>query len=70
MSTQTAATDRDPDEDCEIRSLVAEVVDDPDAWLDTPNDQLGGERPRDFIGTDREERLRELARSIKIGMFT
>jgi len=62
--------DRDPDETVDIKSLIAEVIDKPDEWMITPNDQLGGERPQDLIGGGSEERLRELARAIKIGMPT
>ena len=60
----------DPDERVDVRSLIAEIVDDADRWMDSPNDQLGGEKPRDLIGTDRERILRDLARAIKIGMPT
>lgn len=62
--------DRDPDLDSDLKALISEVVDNPQQWLDTPNDQLGGKRPRDLIGTAREGVLRELARAIKIGMPT
>ncbi len=61
---------RDPDLDSDLKGLISEVVDKPDQWLDAPNDQLGGNKPRDLIGTDREGVLRELARAIKIGMPT
>jgi Antitoxin Xre/MbcA/ParS C-terminal toxin-binding domain len=61
---------RDPDEQAEIRDLITQVVAHPDLWLDTPNDVLGGKKPRDLIGTDQEERLRDLARAIKHGMPT
>ena len=60
----------DPDEKSDLKTLISEVVAQPDQWMDTPNDQLGGKKPRDLIGTDCEERLRELARAIKIGMPT
>jgi uncharacterized protein (DUF2384 family) len=50
----------------EIEALIAE----PDKWLKTPNDQLGGDRPRDLIGTNREQLLRDLLRAIKYGMPT
>ncbi len=62
--------DRDPDECVDIKSLIAEVIDRPDEWMNHPNDQLGGKKPRELIGTDHEERVRELVRAIKIGMFT
>lgn len=65
-----ATRDRDPDVDSDLKALISAVVDRPDQWLDTPNDQLGGEKPRDLIGTERERLVRELARALKIGMPT
>jgi hypothetical protein len=65
-----ATQDRDPDVDSDLTALISEVVDNPDKWLDTPNDQLGGKKPRDLMGTEREGVIRELARAIKIGMPT
>jgi uncharacterized protein (DUF2384 family) len=50
----------------EIKTLIAE----PAQWLDTPNDQLGGRKPKDLIGTDREQLLRDLLRAIKYGIPT
>ncbi len=38
--------------------------------MDTPNDQLGGKKPNDLVGTPSEPRVRELVRSIKQGMPT
>jgi hypothetical protein len=70
MSMPVTNRGSDPDEQSDLRALIAEVVADPDTWMDTPNDQLGGFRPRELIGTNREGQLRELARSIKIGMFS
>jgi Protein of unknown function (DUF2384) len=68
MSRATQA--RDPDLDSDLRALISEVVDKPDKWLDTPNDQLGGKKPSELIGTNREGAIRDLARAIKIGMPT
>ena len=62
--------DRDPDECVGIKSLIAEVIDHPDEWMEHPNDHLGGRKPSELIGTDHEERLRDLARAIRIGMPT
>jgi hypothetical protein len=53
-----------------IEDLVRELVDKPDCWLDTPNDQLGGERPRDLVGTQKEPVLRNLLEAIKYGSFS
>lgn len=65
-----ATQNQDPDLVSDLRTLISEIVSDPNLWLDTPNDQLGGMKPRDLIGTQREGLIRELARAIKIGMPT
>ena len=70
MSISITNTDRDPDEQVEIESLISEVIDDPGRWMDTPHPLLGGLKPREMIGTDREPLLRGLVRAIKIGMFS
>lgn len=59
-----------PDEDADIRKEVKALVANPSMWLAAPNDQLGGQKPRDLIGTDREQLLRDLLRAIKYGMPT
>lgn len=44
-----------------------------DVWLDTPNYQLGGEKPRDLIisgDTVKQQFVRDLLRAIKHGMTT
>lgn len=41
---------------------------DPEGWLHTPNEALGGESPINLIGTPEEQRLRDLIRAIKHGM--
>lgn len=46
------------------------IVADPVSWLHTPNDQLGGESPINFLGTDREPVLRALIMGVKHGMPT
>ena len=57
-------------EKANIRDEVADLVDDPTQWLEMPNSQLGGIRPKDLIGTEREQLLRDLLRAIKFGMPT
>lgn len=59
--------------DGEHRDVVEDVkgvVKDPDTWLDTPNDRLGGQKPRDLINTPDEIQLRYLVRAIKSGGIT
>jgi hypothetical protein len=50
--------------------LVRELIDEPDRWLDTKNDQLGGARPRDLLNTEREPVLRGLLEAIRDGSFS
>ncbi len=57
-----------PGEEADIRREVANVVRDADDWLSQPNDQLGGQKPGDLVGTDREQHVRDLLRAIKHGM--
>jgi hypothetical protein len=59
-----------PEEDSDIRQDIATVIADAERWLDMPNDQLGGAKPRDLIGTHREQIVRDLVRAIKHGMPT
>jgi hypothetical protein len=59
-----------PDEHSDIHQELAQVVKDPDIWLDTQNDQLGGRKPGDLVGTPEEHLIRELIRAAKHGMPT
>jgi uncharacterized protein (DUF2384 family) len=59
-----------PGEKKDIRKEIEALVDEPERWLDAPNDQLGGERPRDLINSDREQVLRDLLRAIRYGIPT
>jgi uncharacterized protein (DUF2384 family) len=50
---------------------IWETVRDPDVWLGTPNDQLGGRAPEDLLGDLAGEKLvRDLIRAIQHGMCT
>ena len=53
-----------------VEDLARELVNEPDKWLDTENDQLGGEKPRDLIGTPKEPVLRNLLEAIRNGSFS
>lgn len=53
-----------------VEDLARELVDEPDKWLDTENDQLGGEKPRLLIGTPQEFVLRNLLEAIRDGSFS
>ncbi len=53
-----------------IEAMVRELVAEPDRWLDTENDQLGGEKPRNLLGTPKEPVLRNLLEAIKYGSFS
>ena len=57
----------------DIRKEVADIVLDPDRWLITPNDQLGGREPIDLLNSGEatdQQQVRDLIESIKHGMFT
>lgn len=57
----------------EVRKEIAQVVLDPDKWLITPHDLLGGREPLDLLnsGNDEDEqKVRDLIESIKHGIFS
>jgi hypothetical protein len=58
------------DESSNIVDDASKVVPDAEVWLDSPNSSLGGERPRDLIGTEMERDVRYLLRGIKDGITT
>lgn len=61
-----ALNDGDP-----LLTEIAEIVRYPDAWLDTPNDRLGGQPPRVLLSSDGgREILHSLVQSVKHGMMT
>lgn len=66
-STASAAT-LFTDEAADLKQEVAQIVADPEVWLHTPNEALGGDSPINLIGTPEEQRLRDLLRAIKHGM--
>ncbi|MGH9850507.1 MAG: MbcA/ParS/Xre antitoxin family protein [Blastocatellia bacterium] len=57
----------------DLRREASEVLLDPDLWLRTPNDQLGGQTPIDLVykrGADGVEIVRDLLGAIKYGIPT
>ena len=56
----------------ELTKDLKKIFDDPEPWLQTPNDYLGGRTPSDEIesGEEGRERVRDLLESIKIGRPT
>ncbi|MBW8879292.1 MAG: DUF2384 domain-containing protein [Acidobacteria bacterium] len=50
---------------------IAKMVLDTDAWLDSPNYSLGGQRPRDLLQTENGRKvLHNLVEAVKHGMIT
>jgi hypothetical protein len=47
---------------------VRALIPDPECWLVTPHTSFGGRNPRDLIGTDDEQELRDLLRGIRYGI--
>jgi Protein of unknown function (DUF2384) len=58
------------DESPNIVDDVSKVIPNSEAWLDSPNSWLGGEKPRDLIGTEMEWEVRYLLRGIRDGITT
>jgi len=56
----------------ELENDIRKMFDDPEAWLQTPNEHLGGKRPAAVIesGSDGRERVRDLLEAIKVGLPT
>ena len=54
----------------DLKDEVRTIMDNADAWLNTPNDQFAGKRPIDLIGGPEEYRLRNLIRAVKHGMVS
>ena len=60
-------TDLLPDEMPDLREEVKRVVADPDLWLDTPHELLGGRTPNEVIAQGDPQQVRDLLRAIKYG---
>jgi Protein of unknown function (DUF2384) len=56
----------------ETRFLHVSVIalQSPEKWLNTQNDQLRGEKPRDLVGTPKAPALRSLLEAINYGSFS
>lgn len=64
---------KDPQQLGSLMKDIDEAVSDPDRWLFTPHELLGGREPIDLINSGKEEDeaiLRNLVESIKHGLFT
>ena len=51
---------------------AGDIFDNPDEWLQTPNEYLGGRKPDDLIesGEKGREQVRNLLEAIKLGLPT
>lgn len=55
----------------ELRSEIADVVAEPESWLEEPNQLLGGQAPQKLMETpDGRDMLHNLVQEIKHGMVT
>ena len=68
MMSLHASPQRLSEEKADIEEEIRDLLLNADEWLDAPNDQLGGARPWDLIGTDQEPLLRNLVRAAKHGV--
>lgn len=57
-------------EKADIYEEVATVIADAPQWFEMPHPLLGGQKPRQLVGTPQEELIRDLVRAIKQGMPT
>jgi DNA-binding transcriptional ArsR family regulator len=56
--------------DPDLLKSLGEVLEDPQAWLRTPNTAFGGRRPLDLLGTPEEPILRDRIKAATLGMFS
>lgn len=56
----------------ELEKDLRKIFDDPESWLQTPNQHLGGKKPAAVIesGDEGREQVRDLLEAIKIGLPT
>ncbi len=68
MSTQTY---QPPTKD-ELVADINKIFPEPQTWLDTPNDQLRGKKPKDLLAAnaDKRQQVSDLLEAIKLGMTT
>ncbi|HUO08265.1 MAG TPA: hypothetical protein VM008_08205 [Phycisphaerae bacterium] len=70
MSQQNTATNLLPGEHADLREDARELIDNGDAWFDTPNTRFYGKSAKEMVAEGREDFVRNVLRSIRYGMFT
>jgi uncharacterized protein (DUF2384 family) len=70
MMMKQQTTDALPDTRSELLKDIEDIFADPEAWLNTPNLRLAGQKPLDLMGTPDEELVRNIIESIKHGLYT
>ena len=56
--------------DQQLLKEISEIFEKPDTWLETENDQLGGQKPKTLIDDGKSQVVRDLIQSIKYGAVT
>ncbi len=59
-----------PGESKNILDDIKSTLPDAEEWLDSPNNRLGGKKPRDLIGTPDERYIREMLRRVWSGALS
>lgn len=54
----------------DVQQAAHELFAEPEQWLNTPNEHLGGEAPADLIAQGKADPVRNLLDSIRHGMFS
>jgi len=67
---QQETTDTSPDTKSDLLKDIEDIFADPQAWLNTPNLRLAGQKPIDLIGPPDQELVRNITESIKHGLYT
>lgn len=71
LEDMIAREDRsDVEIDPALLESLGEVLEDPEAWLRTPNTVFGGRKPLDLLGTPEEPILRNRILAATLGMFS
>jgi hypothetical protein len=52
-----------------VQDLAEDLLMYPEQWLDNPNPNFGGRKPRDLIGTDEEVKVYNILNAADQGLF-
>jgi hypothetical protein len=59
----------DPSDERTLQELMQDLLVDPEGWLDEPNPNYGGKKPRELLGTDKEIWIYNSLNAADLGLF-